>query len=255
MFRKIQSFEALPRPVKRIIKTLLPKWLVKIRKNFILYKLKDRDHKVIFTSTYQNYRWGRKNGEFNFYSGDGSHDLRVISGYVEKISLFLKSLREVTTVVDIGCGDFNIGSQICAYADMYIACDVVEKVITFNTSKFNFPNVKFEVLDATKQELPNGNVVILRQVLQHLSNSDIQKIILKISNGGFKFLILTDHQPLGKKWKPNLDKATGPNIRTDFNSGLDLSIEPFSLNFMEIELIDEVEIEDGYIRTFIYTLF
>ena len=254
MARKIQSIEALPRPVKKIIKTILPRWLVKMRKKLILHKLKDRDNKIIFTSTYQNYRWGRKNGEFNYYSGDGSHDLRIISGYVEKISIFLKSLNDKTTVIDIGCGDFNIGSRICAYVDLYIACDVVDKVINFNESKFNFPNVKFQVLDASKDQLPNGNVVILRQVLQHLSNSDIQSIIFKISHGGFKYLILTDHQPLSKNWKPNLDKPTGPNIRAEFNSGLNLVLEPFNLNPKEIEIIDEVEIEDGYIRTFIYTL-
>jgi len=138
-------------------------------------------------------------------------------------------------------------------ASEYIACDVVPAVITSNKQKYSHANVKFQVLDATNETLPGGDIIILRQVLQHLSNIDIEKVLRSIEHN-FKYLIFTDHQPLNSNWKPNIDKLTGSNIRNEFNSGLDLTAEPFNLSVAESQIIDSVRIDDGYIRTFIYKL-
>jgi hypothetical protein len=247
------SFEALPRPIKYLVKLVLPTPIIRWRRSRLLSSLANKSNSEIFTSTYMNYRWGRNRGDFALYSGDGSHKAEIVDGYISKVSEFLRKFNGKIIIVDIGCGDFNIGSKICDLASKYIACDVVPAVINSNKQKYRYANVKFQVLDATNETLPGGDIIILRQVLQHLSNIDIEKVLRSIEHK-FKYLIFTDHQPLNPNWKPNIDKQTGSNIRNEFNSGLDLTAEPFNLSVVESQIIDSVKIDDGYIRTFIYKL-
>jgi hypothetical protein len=247
------SIEALPRPVKKFLKSVIPEYLINGRRRRKLDSYAGLTNSEIFTSTYINYLWGRKQGDFDFYSGDGSHNPSVIDEYLRKVSAFLSQFKYKPVVVDIGCGDFNIGSQLSIYADHYIACDVVPAVIEANIIRNELTNVSFRVLDAATQELPKGDVVILRQVLQHLSNHDIQNVLQRIE-GNFQYLIFTDHQPLELEWTPNLDKQTGPNIRTEFGSGLNLCQGPFFLSPIDSDLISEVKTVDGFIRTFIFRL-
>jgi 2-polyprenyl-3-methyl-5-hydroxy-6-metoxy-1,4-benzoquinol methylase len=247
------SFEALPRPLKRIIKMFVPKKIVNFRRNHIQKSLANRSNSEIFTATYTNYRWGRNQRSFELYSGDGSHSAEIIDGYISKVSKFLSSFEELPIVIDIGCGDFNIGKEICGFASIYIACDVVPVVIESNRKKYNLKNVRFEVLDAVNEEIPSGDVVILRQVLQHLSNQDIHKILNKIETK-YRYLIFTDHQPLTLDWQPNIDKKTGSNIRNEFGSGLDITKVPFNFKVQNSELLHSVKIEDGYIRTYLFKL-
>jgi hypothetical protein len=251
-FRRL-SLEAFPRPVKKLMKKFVPVKLIKWRKSRIQNALVNRSNTEIFSSTYINYRWGRGPGGFKLYSGDGSHKPEIIEGYISKVSQFLESLNGEVTVVDIGCGDFNIGNQLCKHADTYIACDVVPAVIQSNKVKYLQENVKFEILDAVTGQIPSGNVVILRQVLQHLSNKDIGLILEKIRYN-YQYLVFTDHQPLTLNWNPNVDKETGPNVRSEFSSGLDLTKAPFDLPIKEAQLMDSVKTDDGNIRTFLYEL-
>lgn len=247
------SIEALPRPLKKLVKYVIPDTLIEKRRTRILNSFSGRSNREIFSSTYRNYLWGRKQGDFNFYSGDGSHNPEVIDEYIREVSSFIAEFKSPPVVVDLGCGDFHIGSQLCKYAKQYIACDVVPEVIEANMSRNDLTNVSFRVLDAAKQELPKGDIVILRQVLQHLSNSDVRNVLQRIQ-GNFQYLIFTDHQPLDLEWTPNLDKQTGPNIRTEFGSGLDLNQAPFNLKSLDCKLISNIEVDDGYIRTFLFHL-
>lgn len=248
------SIEALPRPVKKLMKKYLPVKLINWRQARLQNALADKSNTEIFTSTYINYRWGRGPEGFKLYSGDGSHKPEIIGGYIKKVSQFLESLKGEVTVVDIGCGDFNIGKQLCKYADSYIACDVVPAIILSNKVRYVQENVRFEILDAVTGQIPSGNVVILRQVLQHLSNKDICIIIEKLKYK-YEYLVFTDHQPLTSNWNPNVDKPTGPSVRSDFGSGLDLTKAPFYLPIKEVRLLDSVKTDHGYIRTYLFKLF
>ena len=245
--------EALPRSLKKIIKSFIPSKIVINRRNKILDSFSGLSNQEIFTAIYRNYLWGRKNGDFGFYSGDGSHDPVVVDDYVISVTEFLTKFDLPPVVVDLGCGDFHIGSLLAQYCSEYVACDVVPELIESNIRRNNLINVKFKVLDAVTQELPSGDVVIIRQMLQHLSNHDVKEV-LKGIEGRFRYLIFTDHQPLKSNWIPNLDIITGHTIRVEINSGLDLNLQPFNLGALECNLISEVKVDDGIIRTYIFRL-
>ena len=51
-------------------------------------------------------------------------------------------------MLDVGCGDFNIGSQLYEYTKKYIAIDVVDELIYRNKLKYKSINLEFYVLDS-----------------------------------------------------------------------------------------------------------
>ena len=59
-------------------------------------------------------------------------------------------------------------------------------------------------------------------------------------NEKYKYLVLTEHLPDYKIFKPNIDIVTGPFIRLDKKSGVDLLKEPFNLKVKEVNDICKI---------------
>jgi len=74
-------------------------------------------------------------------------------------------------------------------------------------------------------------VVIIRQVLQHLSNDDIQHALTNYIGKTTKYLIVTEDLPSTDQFIANIDKPTGVGIRLKLGSGVDLEQQPFSMPF------------------------
>ena len=72
---------------------------------------------------------------------------------------------------------------------------------------------------STKDELPQAEIVFIRQVLQHLSNREIKNALPQIALK-YKYLVLTEHLPESQDFVHNLDKPTGANNRLGINSGI-----------------------------------
>ncbi|WP_179319050.1 class I SAM-dependent methyltransferase [Winogradskyella helgolandensis] len=207
---------------------------------------KDAMHQI-----YDLHLWGGQ--DFDFYSGSGSHDLKIIEPYINSVITFLKSHNKKLNVCDLGCGDFNIGKQLLKYTEKYIAVDIVENLITRNKALFKEDNLEFHCLDIVEDDLPKADCIILRQVLQHLSNAEIETIIKKLSN--YKYVILTEHILTGN-FTPNKDIISGQGIRIKKNSGVDLLKAPFNFKIEDQKFLNETILEDdkGIIVTTIYTL-
>ena len=117
-----------------------------------------------------------------------------------------------TTVVDLGCGDFRVGQQILGPGVRYIGVDVVPELILHNNKAHGAENVRFECLDAAADDLPDGDVCLIRQVFQHLSNDEISRVLNKI--GAYKVTLITEHYPNdANSCIPNLDKPHGGDVR------------------------------------------
>ena len=208
--------------------------------------------KDVMQQVYEMKLWG--GAAFDFYSGNGSHDSQIIKPYLDDIISFLNSHDNSLIVCDLGCGDFNIGKHLTKYTRRYIAIDIVEKLIDRNKTLFKENNLEFHCLDITEDELPKGDCIILRQVLQHLSNSEIQKIIKKLSP--YKYVILSEHIPTGN-FIPNKDIIAGQGIRLKQNSGVNLLEPPINLKIIEETNFKDIRLENnqGRIATTIYKCF
>ena len=207
--------------------------------------------KAVMHQIYDLNLWGGTT--FDFYSGAGSHDPEIINPYLEVIIAFLKSYHSPLIVCDLGCGDFNIGKHLTKYAKKYIGIDIVEPLIIRNQKLYKENNLEFHCLDISKDELPNGDCIILRQVLQHLSNIEIQGVIKKLVS--YKYMILTEHIPVGNFF-PNKDIISGQGIRLKKNSGVNLLETPFDLNIIDKKKLCEYILahNNGRIVTTLYQL-
>lgn len=194
--------------------------------------------KAVMHQIYDKHLWGGDN--FDFYSGDGSHNSKIVAPYLKAVIAFLKSFPNPITACDLGCGDFNIGQHLAPHTKVYKAVDIVEPLIERNKNAFKADYLEFHCLDISKDKLPLGDCAILRNVLQHLSNPEIQKIVNKLE--GFKYIILTEHVPAGD-FIPNKDIIAGQGIRLKQNSGVDIECAPFNLKTKTTQCLTEYDIE------------
>lgn len=196
--------------------------------------------------------WGKS--EAVFYSGEGSHLNEIVEPYIKVVNSFLSSFEKPLTVCDLGCGDFNIGQQLFAQTKQYIAVDIVPKLIAYNQENFQNKNLSFHCLDIAKDELPIADCAIIRQVLQHLSNDEIQSVVKQLSK--YKYLILTEHLPVGE-FVPNKDIISGQGIRIKKKSGVDLLAAPFHLSVQKCTVLLSIKLAEkkGVIQTMLFEVF
>ena len=190
----------------------------------------------------------------DFYSGNGSHEKNIIKPYIREVSLFLASFEQPISVCDLGCGDFNIGKELVYNTSRYNAIDIVPKLIERNKSIFKDNNLEFHCLDISSDVLPKGDCAIVRQVLQHLSNAEVNCIERKLRN--FKYVILTEHIPVGK-FTANKDIISGQGIRIKHHSGIDLLKPPFNFEVATATTLLTVPLGNnkGVISTILYRVF
>jgi hypothetical protein len=243
--------------MKKNLKILITSQLVSILKKMeITLNLKKNSSstpKEIFGKIYAEGLWGGKKGEF--YSGTGSHSEEIVGNYVEAIREYLSSFSVKPNVVDLGCGDFAVGSRVRRFCQAYVACDVVDELISFNINKFACLDVDFRVLDLVDDDLPDGDIIFIRQVLQHLSNYQINKLLVKLYK--YRYIVLTEHLPKISDFAPNLDKPMGAGHRQSLGrsgSGVVLTASPFNLKIKNETILCEVEETGGIIRTTAYEL-
>jgi hypothetical protein len=212
-------------------------------------------NREIFSHVYQNKLWGvaSPENESPFYSGPGSSDPDIVDPYVETVKRFFASLPTKMKAVDLGCGDFRVGSRILDSFDSYTACDVVPELVDFNQKYWRHLPVDFLVVDLVKGEIPTGDVLIIRQVLQHLSNEDIFKFTQLIPRD-FSYLLITEHLPSKIDFIANRDKVSGTDIRLGSGSGVVLTQPPFNMVFKSETTLLSVPQFGGSIVTTLYEL-
>ena len=192
-----------------------------------------KSNSEIFSAIYANNVWGKPTdaGE-KFRSGRGSHDEKIIVPYIETLIPLLTN-NGIRNIVDLGCGDFWIMRHVlealskAGYNFFYTGIDVVADLISYNAEHFRHPNIRFICRDVTidNEPLPDGELLIIRQVLQHLSNADIKTILGKASK--FKYLLVTESIYDGVDAVYNIDKVANNHTRVDHKSGVYLEHAPF----------------------------
>lgn len=118
----------------------------------------------------------------------------------------------------------------------YIGCDVVKEMIEKNSRLYARDNIKFMVKSLIDDDLPNADLIIVRDLLVHLDTSDILKCLENIKRNNFEYIAITNYPTLKSQHK---DKILGDKWRP-----INLSMEPFSLIDPEYNLDDTSMIQD-----------
>jgi SAM-dependent methyltransferase len=241
--------------LKQILKTLVPRsWIARTNRRIaarIDRQFEAKSPAEVFEAVYRRRIWGGSETQ-DFYSGEGSNDPEVVGPYVAAVVEFLASLPRPPRVVDLGCGDFNVGSRLRGHCSEYVACDIVQSLIDRNNVKFADRDVEFRVLDVANDPLPSGDVVFIRQVMQHMSNAQILELLPKMRQ--YAWAVITEHLPSEAGFAPNVDKPAGPGIRIGLGSGVVLAAPPFNFTARSEHEICVVHYLVGTIRTVVYEL-
>ncbi|MEO1395010.1 MAG: methyltransferase domain-containing protein [Cyanobacteria bacterium J06634_5] len=229
----------------------------------------EKDTQQIFSEIYRKGHWKKAAQEqetaatedsSKFSSGIGSSQRAIVEPYIQTIQQQLNSFKHTAhapvTLVDLGCGDFQVSRAFVESVDSYIGTDIVPDVVAYNQSQYGSAQVEFRHLNIVEDALPQGDVALIRQVLQHLSNAKILKILPKFAQ--YKAVFVTEHYPSpNPAIVPNKDWITGRGIRILENSGVFLDHAPFNQFGYQLEEILEVPghnigygIDPGVIKTY-----
>lgn len=212
--------------LKSVAKAILPKPVVAwIRARGLIRDMnvaRGKSREAVFREIYEKNLWGGEAGELS--SGSGSQD-DVTAPYIALVRSLIES-EGITTIADLGCGDFRVGRQIVSANVTYVGCDVVPSVIEANRSAYSSEHVAFQVLDIVTDPLPDADAAIIRQVFQHLSNAEIGSVLKKLKK--YRVVLITDEQVRGDEAQANADIAPFHGTRRVFGQGLKLERAPFN---------------------------
>jgi len=143
--------------------------------------------KESFQDIYQNWRFG---GWPQSKSGPGS-TIKETMALSEKIKELVKE-KDIKIVVDIPCGDFNWMKTIAYDFHQYIGGDIVPEIKKDN-EKYVTSNVDFIEIDLTETnvKIPDGDLLIVRDLLGHLSLDEGKKVLNNILKSNCKYLLTT----------------------------------------------------------------
>jgi SAM-dependent methyltransferase len=179
-----------------------------------------------FERAYASGLWGRESADGTPNSGLGSTG-RYASEYCALLAGPLQALR-IASVADLGCGNFEVGRAIARVVVQYVGVDIVQSVIDYNERTNGNDYIRFVRADITCDGLPAADAALVRQVLQHLSNSEIRAALANILNT-YPLVFITEHVYAGPKCVPNVDIPHGPATRVPMRSGVFVDRPPFNL--------------------------
>src|SRR6266545_4139062 len=137
----------------------------------------------VFQTIYDRNVWGGG-------SGLGSNP-QVARAYMMFLQAFIFN-NPVASVVDIGCGDWQFSQFINWGERRYLGIDVVANVIDANQKRFARANISFTCADPLDDSFqpPAGDLLLMKDVLQHLSNANVQKMLKLVWR--FKYALITN---------------------------------------------------------------
>lgn len=205
----------------------------------------------IFSEIYEQNRWGGQRGAFHSGSGSTAGHAEL---YGELIRRFIREHR-IQHVIDVGCGDFRVGARLLVPGVRYTGIDIVPALIESNRRIHGSELVRFECLNVIEEELPEGELCLVRQVLQHLSNAQIARVLDNVAK--FRYVIVTEHYPAADRLRgKNLDKTCGEDVRIYDGSAVYLDAPPFnrSLSGLLLDVDAGHLVHDGErIRSYLLT--
>jgi SAM-dependent methyltransferase len=204
----------------------------------------------IFAEIYRENRWGGERGRFHSGSGSSGDHAKA---YANVITTFIRN-QNIRRVVDLGCGDFRIGAQLLDTGILYTGVDIVAELVQTNTEQYASERVRFECLNIIEDELPDGDLCLIRQVLQHLSNEQISRVLTRVEK--YRYVIVTEHYPAPSALRhKNLDKPCGEDVRVYDGSAVFLDAPPFNRHLsgplLDVDAVRHLVTAGERIRTYL----
>jgi SAM-dependent methyltransferase len=170
------------------------------------------NHGQIFDDIYIKNIWSVGSGP-----GSTEENTRQYRWFLQN---FLRSNR-IKRVLDLGCGDWQFSKLLDWTGIDYLGVDV-SAVVLANTMAFARPGIAFLKLNAVTDQLPDADLLIAKDVLQHWSNADISKFLPKLKS--FRMALITNG------FHPSLMNKLNHDMETGGWRPVDLPKPPFNLD-------------------------
>lgn len=165
----------------------------------------------VFDDIYHSNGW--KNDES--VSGHGS-TLDITANIRAELPTLFAQLG-ITSVFDGACGDYHWFKEMDLPGIKYTGADIVPELVEADQRKYGDANHNFLFLDITQHMIGNHDMVLVRDVLGHLTNRQVKWALENIRHSGSKYMLATtfpNHHPEGDihegQWRPiNLEEFWG----------------------------------------------
>jgi len=197
-----------------------------------------------FTNIYDGLVWGNNNNpEYNGSSGSGSSLNNNIHTYIPAIKHFIQA-NNISSIVDLGCGDFECGPHIYDELNVtYTGYDVYKPIIDYHNKKYdNESKYNFKCMDifSNRRDIDNADLCILKDVLQHWNVTSIDTFLHDIIDmGKFRYILICN---CCKQQRDNEDIEIGccRPLSCDFNPLK--KFNPVKLGYVNSGTVKEVSL-------------
>ena len=199
--------------IVRILRSLIKRTKNKGIELLLPFLSEEKRFSLIYKTSYWlgNPNQGSKSGSGS--SMDATENIR------RELVTFIKN-NDISSMLDIPCGDYFWLSQVKMPLKKYIGADIVEQIVLDNNMKHSSSNREFLKLDLIKDILPQCDLVLVRDCLVHLTNEQIMLALKNIYLSGSSYLA-TSHF---------LDcEVNKPSLESDLWRPINLSYPPFNL--------------------------
>ncbi len=182
------------------------------------------EREQIFTDIYARNTW--RDGES--VSGRGS-SLKATEQLRKDLADFFKT-RNIRSILDIPCGDYNWFRAIDHTFDRYVGYDIVKDLMDLNAERYGSPTVQFRHANILETDYESADLALCRDFVIHSSFNDIFAFFANLRRSNVEYILVSQYGNCENK-----DMVTGNRYRP-----IDFTQEPF--NFPKPEVLIEEDI-------------
>jgi 2-polyprenyl-3-methyl-5-hydroxy-6-metoxy-1,4-benzoquinol methylase len=172
----------------------------------------------------------------------GIHPKHRLTNYHQ---FFIDNISNGDTVLDIGCGNGFLTSDIAKKAGNVTAIDMSERNIEIARRDFSRDNIDYICGDVTEFNFEKGyNVITLSNLLEHIANR--QDFLARIRGLADKFLIRAPM--VNRDWLTYYKRESGIEYRLDPTHKIEYTLESFAQELAEAGMkIEKASLQFGEI--------
>ncbi len=118
---------------------------------------------------------------------------------------------KITSILDVGCGDFNWMKHVISNEITYIGLEVVKQIVDANNAKYKTKNISFIHADCSCDSLPQVDLIICRDLLPYIPYKYTFKIIQNFILSGSKYVLFTTYSHCQRVNRSLSKSETGGN--------------------------------------------
>lgn len=146
--------------------------------------------KEIFTHIYRKNLWQSTETASGLESN--LDQTEVLIHLLPKIFQVLGTRR----LLDVPCGDFYWMQYVDLEGIHYHGGDIVSELIEQNQARFAGPHIVFSEIDLTRSDLPEADLILIRDCFAFLSHIQIWRCLKNLMRHPFEYVLISTHNEI-----------------------------------------------------------